>query len=143
MASFEHHIEQCKKNIAFYNYVNSQSDHLDWKVTVLFYCAVHLVNAHLDKKCALHYQSHDEVKNALNPDNILSLAKITDDAFFDYRKLQNLSRKSRYLVDVESGKNNNSNASFIAEKDLIKAKKHYNLLVKYFKELYSLDLGEV
>jgi hypothetical protein len=135
LASFEEHIRQCEKNIAFYNFINSTNDdYSDWKVTVLFYVVVHLVNAHLAKTCNLHFQSHEEVKNALNPENKLSLAKLSEDSFYSYRQIQILSRKSRYLLDLKNG---NETASHIKEKDVKDSLKHCNSLIGYFNKLHK------
>src|ERR1700745_243676 len=103
MASFENHVRQAKSNLSFLKEVNKSSKFFDWQVTTCFYTAVHLVNAHLAKCADLHYRTHQETKQALNPHSPLSTCKIDEDIFNIYVSLEKLSRRSRYLCNEEVG----------------------------------------
>lgn len=103
MASYAEHIFQSKHNLDFLVKVNTQiySGYWDWHVTVCYYVAVHLVNAHLAKTIDQHYRKHEDVAQALNPNNAMSLTKVPENIYLAYVKLQNLSRRSRYLISEE------------------------------------------
>ncbi|HTH82456.1 MAG TPA: hypothetical protein VL490_05955 [Mucilaginibacter sp.] len=107
MADFQNHINQANRNLAILEKTNNFiDDSWDWQVTTAYYVAVHLMNAHLAKTANLHYTTHDKVKNALF--NVLSPAKIDQTIYLEYVKLENLSRRSRYLCNdsapAETGK---------------------------------------
>jgi len=97
MASFESHIDQTNRNLKFFREINTKSDFFDWQVTALYYSAIHLMNAHIAKIGNLHYQSHSELKKALNPDYPLSIGKIPESIFDHYISLEKLSRRARLL----------------------------------------------
>ena len=78
--------------------VNSKlTNYWDWQVTICYYSAVHTINAFLAEKADLHYRTHEDVKNAINPYNPLSIYKLSVDVYLSYTKLEGLSRRSRYL----------------------------------------------
>ena len=141
MASFEEHIIQTKSNLAFLSCVNQQiKNYLDWQVTICFYTALHLANAHLSKH-GLQYRKHHDVNFALNPDAALSVSKLPQDEYDAYIALQRLSRRSRYLVNE---KDMESNAAFLTyDKHLAKAIRHLNKLLIYFADSYALDLKPI
>lgn len=143
MASFEDHISQAKRNLMFFQEVNSKiKDSTDWQVTVCFYTALHLVNAHLSK-FSLQYRRHTDVKNALNPLHKLSPSQLPEDQYIAYATLQMLSRRSRYLVN-EKDKNIGSNkANFTYDKHLAKAIKHLDTLILHFCSKYNLKIDSI
>ena len=141
MASFDEHVAQSKSNLAFLSCVNQQiKNYLDWQVTVCFYSALHLVNAHLSKH-GLQYRKHHDVNFGLNPDVQLSISKLPQDEYDAYIALQRLSRRSRYLVnDKEIA---SPNAFFTYDKHIAKAIRHLDKLLNYFSTTYKLDIKPV
>lgn len=140
MASFEEHIIQVKKNLIFLEEVNSKiNTQWDWQVTICFYVAVHLVNAHIARKTNSHYRSHEQVNHALNPFNQLSLNKLPESVYLSYIKLQNLSRRSRYLCSEATG-NLDVRAFHTSEKYLAKALRELNNVIEYFDVEYDISI---
>jgi hypothetical protein len=65
MPQFADHIKQANSNFLFLKSVNQTSPaHVDWQVTVCFYTALHLVNAHL-AKYNQQFRNHTDVKDAI------------------------------------------------------------------------------
>ena len=112
-------------------------DCYDWQVTVCFYTAMHLVNAHLSKH-NLQYRKHKDVNHALNPDVALSVSKLPETEYDSYIVLQSLSRRSRYLVNEKDNQLASTVAAFTYDKHLGKGVKHLNLLIQYFCNLYNI-----
>lgn len=137
MASHEVHIEQVKSNLDFLGKINATMN-WDWQVTVCFYTAVHLVNAHL-AKFNLHYRSHHDVEAALNPKNIVSLTKLPEDIYYDYERLSQLSRRARYLIS-DNLSVTGSDHFLTYEKHFAKAIRHLDRLITYFDGKYSLAI---
>lgn len=139
MASFDEHIARCKDNLTFLSEINSKcSNFWDWKVTCCFYVAVHLVNAHTAKVGNLHYRTHEDTKNAINPTSQLSPCKLPEDMYLSYVKLENLSRRSRYMCS-DSSKDMSSRTT---EKHFAKAIKNLDKLMEYFKEKYNIEFDK-
>jgi hypothetical protein len=140
LATFDEHINQAKRNLAFLETINHNvTDCTDWQVTVCFYTALHLINAHLSK-FDMQYRKHVDVKNALNPERKLSISKLPEDQYVAYTALQMLSRRSRYLVNEKDGKIGLEMAALTYETHLAKAIKHLDCLVLFFKEKYKVAL---
>lgn len=143
MADFDDHILQAKRNLIFLEEVNSKiSDSTDWQVTICFYTALHLVNAHLSK-FGLQYRRHTDVKNALNPLSQTSPSKLPEDEYVAYAALQMLSRRSRYLVNEKDGKVGSSKAHLTYDKHLAKAIRHLDTLISFFFSRYRVELPEI
>lgn len=139
MADFNNHISQAKRNISFLSNINSScNEYWDWQVTVCFYVAVHVINAHLDKSAGLHYKTHEDVKNAINPKNQLSISSVPDNVYISFTKLLNLSRRSRYLIHDEH-KNDASITHFTHDVHLKKALFHLDVILKHFSNKYSIE----
>lgn len=143
MASFDEHISQAKKNLDFLDKVNSNCvDFWDWQVTICFYVAVHLANAHIAKKSNSHYRTHSEVKEALNPEKILSITKFKEEEFISYVKLMNLSRRARYLCH-DSTTNHSINGHFTYDVHFAKALKNLNKLLLFFESEYKIHFQKI
>lgn len=98
MATFSEYIAQARKNLEFLSKINhSCNSHWDWQVTVVFYVAVHLANAHLRDKNGETFNTHVGTLNALNCYKPNSSTKLSEANYLAYRKLYNLSRMARYL----------------------------------------------
>ncbi len=143
MATFQEHINQANSNIAFLQNINNSIDNcIDWQVTVAFYTALHLVNAHISSN-GLQYRRHTDVKDVLNPYNKLSLLKLPEDEYIAYVSLQSLSRRARYLVSEKDGNLANSAAYLTYEKHLAKALKHLDVLMQHFSAKYSFAMPTI
>ena len=140
MATFDEHINQAKRNLAFLESINHNiKDCIDWQVTVCFYTSLHLINAHL-ATFDLQYRKHVDVKDALNPERKLSISKLPEDEYVAYTSLQMLSRRSRYLVNEKDGKIGSEMAALTYETHLAKAIKHLDCLVLFFRVKYNIAL---
>jgi len=140
VATFHEHIIQANCNIAFLQSINQTIDNcIDWQVTVAFYTALHLVNAHISSS-GLQYRRHADVKDVLNPYNKLSLLKLPEDEYTAYVSLQSLSRRARYLVSEKDGNIETTTAFLTYEKHLAKALKHLDALMQYFTAKYNFTL---
>ena len=137
MAKFDEHLGQVKRNLSILNNVNLKiSDSWDWQVTISYYAAVHLMNAHMAKLLDLHYNTHEKVKNALF--NEMSPCKIPDDIYAAYIRLEGLSRRARYLCH-ENG--DNSTEKYLThDRHLKKSLTNLDRILNYFKEKYSIQI---
>jgi hypothetical protein len=142
LASFTEHIKQAQANIDFLCSINKHSNsHWDWQTTVCFYVGVHLINAHIAQVVNQHYRSHEQVDQAINPYNQLSLCRLSEDVYKSYRKLQMLSRRSRYLIsDAEN--NYETKAFFTSDKHFAKAVRELDKLIHFVKDKYSIPFSK-
>lgn len=142
MPEFSEHITQAKHNLQFLQDVNNTfSCYWDWQVTICFYVAVHLVNAHLSKTCNQHYRKHTEVFNAISPYRI-SHAKFSEDDYFAFLSLYNLSRRSRYLIS-ENTKDHQTKPFFTHEKHFSKSIKHLDRIIGLMKAIHKVQIPEI
>lgn len=137
------HIKQVINNLEFLQKTDSTIEgFFDWKVTVCFYTAVHLINSHL-ANFGLQYRNHGDVNNALNPYSPLSLSKLPEDEYVAYLSLQSLSRRSRYLVS-EKDSNLKSDLAFSTyEKQYAKGVRHLDRLLKFFAQKYKYNINPI
>lgn len=144
MASFDQHINQALKNFRVLEGINrAVPDSWDWQVTAAFYSGVHLVNAHLAKTANLHYRTHKDVKLSLF--SAMSPAKIPEDIYLAYAKLEMLSRRARYLCsDQEKPNPGDESKAFLSfDKHLRKALLHLDKLLIYLASVYHLTFPKV
>lgn len=140
MASFDEHINQAKSNLKFLTETNSRKNvHWDWQVTVAFYSALHIVNAHLAQAAGLHYRTHEDVKNALNPNRPMSITKVNEEIYLCYVKLEGLSRRARYLCH-DDPKNLTTVSHFTYDRHFTKAIRKLDQLLDYFCTFYNISL---
>jgi len=143
LASFEEHIKQAKSNLHFLEKVNNQiNSNWDWQVTISFYVAVHFINAHIASKSDQHYRSHELVNGAINPYNQTSITKLSEELYTSYIKLQNLSRRARYLCH-DNPKNRDSNAFLTYEKHFSKSITHLDKLIDFISDEYKTQINTV
>lgn len=118
---------------------------VDWQVTTCFYCAVHLVNAHLSLH-NMQYRKHVDVKDAINPKNAQSISNnssFPDDVYLAYTKLQSLSRRSRYLVNDNDNNLNSDKAALTFDVHLAKAIRHLNTMWEYMNKVHSVQIPKI
>jgi len=138
LASFDTHINQAKKNLEFLIETDSRNNkNWDWQITICFYAAVHIVNAHLAKVANLHYRTHEAVKNAINPFATLSTTKVPQEIYLAYTKLEGLSRRARYLCH-EKSVDEPTKEFFTYDKHFARAIKHLDIILDYFKKEYNI-----
>ncbi len=143
MANFSDHIFQSRKNLSFLQEINCLSENYwDWNVTVCYYVAVHLVNSHIASVSNLHYRKHEEVSNALNPYHSLSLTKVPETVYLAYTQLQNLSRRSRYLIS-ENMANRSMDANITYDKHFKRALMHLETLLTFVESTYSQKFEKI
>lgn len=132
MGQFEDHIKQSRSNLQFLSLVDQNIDNYwDWKVTVCFYTAVHLINSHIVKLSKANYLSHNKVDEYINPFNQFSPSKLDEATYLAYQRLSNLSRRSRYLVHEEINKKSHT--------DIVDShatySKHFSKAIKYLEAI--------
>ena len=138
MATFQEHVDHANKNLLFLTETNlKNTDFWDWQVTTAFYVAVHIVNAHLAKKGNLHYRTHEDVKNSLNPHNPLAVCKIEEQVYLAYTKLEMLSRRARYLCH-DKKENKSDSIHFTHDRHFAKAVRNLDKILDLFKTMYEL-----
>ena len=140
MASFDEHIRQATLNLSFLEQANQLPvKSWDWQVTISFYVAVHLVNAHIAKKSNMNYRSHEQVDTAINPYNVLSPTKLIESDYLAYSKLQGLARRARYLIH-EDNTNRTIDAQFTYDKHFARAVRHLDTLLTFAKHEYGISI---
>ncbi|HEY8929204.1 MAG TPA: hypothetical protein VIM55_08445 [Mucilaginibacter sp.] len=140
MADFQAHIQQAKKNLATLSEISLKvNDSWDWQVTCAYYTAVHLMNAHLAQTVNQHYKTHVDVKNALF--NSLWPSKVPDDIYTSYSKLENLSRRARYLCHDNLAQNDPSTAYITYDRHLMKALKKLDAILVFFAFKYQVSFN--
>lgn len=145
MAKFEDHILQTKKNLDFLEAINTHTkESWDWQVTVAFYAGVHLINAHLVKKLGHSFYSHNETLNHINCEKQVSPSRLDEKEFLAYRKLYNLSRRSRYLCkDADSAASGNQEIAYLTHSiHLDKAISHLDILVSFISKNYKQEFSK-
>ena len=136
MPQFDDHIKQAKSNFSFLGIINQTAPiHYDWQVTVCFYTALHLVNAHL-ANYGQQYRNHTDVKNVINPYNTTSVMKLPLGEYSAYESLFSLSRRARYLVNQKDDNLRGDSVFFTYDKHLAKSIRHLEILCIYFSNLY-------
>lgn len=143
MASFDEHLTKAETNLSFLENVCSNEKYFwDWKVTICFYSAVHLINAHIANKSSQHYRSHEQVLIAINPHEALSLSRLDEAKYLCYAKLRNLSRRSRYLVSDQDN-NHETKAFFTYDRHFARAIRHLDVLITFINEEYKKDIKNI
>lgn len=147
MASFNEHITQAERNLNFLSQINSSiTDCWDWQVTVCFYSALHLVNAHVASKAGENYLTHNQVNKVINPFNEFSVAKFDQDTFLSYNKLLQLSRRSRYLLNENFQKSKHTDILPVCltyDKHFRKAIHHLDKIITYMNINYRINFKKL
>ncbi len=91
MPSFSDHVQQATHNEAFYQVID-KNVYSDWAMTVLFYAALHYIDAFLGQ-VGIHPGGHE------TRDTILSNRKELRPIYGHYRHLKDCSRNARYYCN--------------------------------------------
>jgi hypothetical protein len=94
----QQHLEQAAHNKSFHDLIESNfsEQFYDWKITVLFYIAIHYLKALASKRNIDIGETHYEIEQNVNPDRPNSKMKLTRGAWREYKNLFNYSRTARY-----------------------------------------------
>lgn len=92
------HLVQAYHNQDFHTCINTAYPErfVDWKTTVLFYTALHLLKALAAKMKVDIGHTHKEIDKSINPASPFNKLRIKNNAYYDYVELQNNSRNARY-----------------------------------------------
>lgn len=92
------HLKQASYNEEFHHRLceNFSEKYYDWKITCLFYTALHYLKALAFKRNIDIGQTHHEIELNVNPDRNNSLMKIKKGAWREYKNSLQYSRSSRY-----------------------------------------------
>lgn len=91
MPSLAAHLEKSKHNETLAEFLATKTQYFDWAVTILFYAAVHYVDAVLSVS-RLDPLSHEQRHSAMGVND--TLRRI----FPEYRNLETMSRNARYFA---------------------------------------------
>ncbi|CAA6809065.1 MAG: Unknown protein [uncultured Aureispira sp.] len=134
MPSFVNHVEKARDNFEFLEQINSKiPNSIDWQVTVCYYTGLHLINAHL-AGFGVQYRNHKEVQGILDPTNPTSIAKIDEEPYYQYIKLERLSRRARYMTH---GGNPSPKPAIIRDQHLAQSMKALDIIIVYFKSIFE------
>lgn len=138
MALFAAHLDQAKRNLSFLESVNKNiQERYDWQVTICFYVAVHLINAYLADKENSHYRSHSDVEAAINPYG--GSCTVSDNVFTSFKKLRNLSRRSRYLIHETPSKDADGLCHLTYDVHLNKAVRYLDTILSFINLIYKTE----
>ena len=134
------HLQQVAANLKVLEHLNHTLPvAYDWQVTLCFYTAVHLVNAHLAQS-NLQQRSHYDTLQLINPhkSSVPVQFRLSEDAFDACRVLQSLSRRARYLVNEKDGQLSTDTAAWTHAKHTAKAFRHLDTLLDYFQTTHKM-----
>jgi hypothetical protein len=99
-------VKQALHNQDFHDCIDAQfQDRFsDWKITSLFYVAIHVLRALAAKRGIDIGATHFEIENNVNPDRQNPRMRITRGAWHDYKAIWKYSQASRYdgFTDAET-----------------------------------------
>lgn len=92
------YLTQLKHNENFHNQLCTHLDnqYFDWKITTVFYCAYHLVQALAEKRNVRIGDRHSEILRNLNPKNSNRPIQFKSKAFDNFDTLFEYSQSARY-----------------------------------------------
>lgn len=100
----QQHIDQAKHNKNLHDCIatNFPNQFYDWKITALFYVAIHYLKALAAKRGIDIGETHYEIEQNVNPKRTGRKMQITTNAWREYKSLFNYSRTARYegITDV-------------------------------------------
>lgn len=98
MAIAKVHTSQAKHNEELYKHIQSEfpTEFGDWKVTILFYIAIHYLKALAEHRGKDIGRTHYDIENNVNPSRPNSKMKIKRNAWSSYKSLFRYSQSARY-----------------------------------------------
>lgn len=124
------HLDQAKHNEEFLGVIDTHSpaNYFDWKITVVFYSALHHIRA-LEKHSKKNIGgTHKSILKNINPDEPGAIMPVDSACFGCYDDLFNLAHTSRYsgIVDIKVFLPLMQFNFGLAKKHLIEIKKYCN-----------------
>lgn len=100
----QEHINKGKHNEDFHKCIDEKfpNKFYDWKITCLFYAAIHYLKALAAKKGKIIGDTHAEINNNVNPYRSTRVLDIEKDMWDEYFNLYQCSRTSRYDGFIDS-----------------------------------------
>lgn len=100
------YLSQAKHNEDFHSCISSEFENkfYDWKITALFYVALHYLKALAAKKGIDIGDTHYDIEHAVNPDRTNNKMSIRKGVWREYKALFSYSRTARYegITDIET-----------------------------------------
>ncbi len=92
------HLDQAIHNQEFHTCIcdSFEEQFFDWKITVLFYVAIHCLKALAESKGIDIGSTHFDIEKNVNPEKYKPSMSISKNAWYEYRNLYNYSRTARY-----------------------------------------------
>lgn len=94
----QNHLNQAKHNEKFHNAICDKFDdcYFDWKITSLFYSAIHYLKALSSKKNIDIGDTHHEIEKNINPFSPGASMRLAKTPYRNYKDLYSYSRTARY-----------------------------------------------
>jgi hypothetical protein len=122
------YILQAKHNEKFHDCICEQfpDRFFDWKITILFYQAIHYLKALAFQKNINIGDTHFEIEQNVNPDRPKNKMSLTKGAWRDYNALFHYSQTARYngITDFETFEKLKEADYFFAKQNLEKFKRY-------------------
>ncbi len=134
----DEYIAKAKHNEAFHCDLcdNFHDKYFDWKITSLFYTAIHWIKVLAKKEKKDIGVTHQEVNRNINPSNYDSLLKLNKGAYYYYINLYKQSKTARYDgIDTD-----HATFELLKEADWKECQNHCSGLKKYLVEKRGLKL---
>lgn len=100
------HIKQAEHNKDFHDCMKSTFSErfFDWKITAIFYIALHCLKALSIKLGVDIGHTHTEISKSIDPDNPGRSMSVSRGAFRNYRNLYQYSKTARYegILDLDT-----------------------------------------
>ena len=134
----EEYIAKAKHNETFHCDLceNFDDKYFDWKITSLFYSAIHWIKVLANKEKKDIGVTHKEVNQNIDPNNRNAELKLNQGAYHYYINLYKHSKTARYDgidTDLET-------FELLKKNDWNECQQHFKGLKKYLKEKRHLDI---
>ncbi|HEY1024040.1 MAG TPA: HEPN domain-containing protein [Sphingobacteriaceae bacterium] len=92
------YLSQAAHNHNFLDCLNETfpDDYYDWKITVVFYIAIHVLKAFAKSKAIEVGDTHDDIDRSLNPSRGTPVYQLKKHVWNAYKNMYRYSRTSRY-----------------------------------------------
>lgn len=130
------YVSKAKHNEAFHcDLCESFSDkYYDWRITSLFYTAIHWIKVLAESNQKDIGFSHKEVNTNINPKNPNATLKISAGAYANYINLYKHSKTARY----DGIQTNHETFELLKKSDWSECVKHFELLKRYLVDKRGL-----
>lgn len=128
------HLDQAHHNFGFFKNLQATfpKRYNDWKVTVLFYTALHAIEAIAEHKKIDLGDSHKDREKAIKPGS--SIMPVSQSVFNHYRYIKKASVDCRYVAPF-----NRKTMDEFLEKDIHSSKLSIKCIAEYVEKQCGLD----